>query len=256
MNRYLKIEDQDIPLLGLGTYGMTGTSGIRDMVDALEIGYRHLDTAQMYNNEKEVGEAVSQSGIERKEVFITTKISSRNLDPGSVDESVRRSIEKLGTDYADLLLIHWPTPEMDLENVLEVMVRLRDEGLTRHIGVSNFNPGLFQKAVSLAPVICNQVEFSPYNPEFGNLRFARQNNLLITAYSPLGKGRVRNDSNLTEIGKKYQKTAAQTALRWLLQLGNVSVIPKASDENHRRENADIFDFELTEEEMERISDER
>jgi 2,5-diketo-D-gluconate reductase B len=255
MDAYLTIENQEIPVIGLGTYGMTGTYGIRGMLDAIEIGYRHFDTAQMYNNEKEVGEAVRESGINRGELFITTKISSYNLDPVSVDNSVRRSVEKLGNGYTDLLLIHWPSSNMDLEAVLGAMIRLKEEGLTRHIGVSNFNPGLFEKALAIAPVICNQVEFSPYTTEFGNLEIARNKNIMITAYSPLGKGRVRNDSNLTQIGKKYNKTAAQTTLRWLLQLGNISVIPKASSEKHRRENFDVFDFELSPEDMERISDE-
>ncbi len=252
MEKYLTIEDREIPVVGLGTYGMTGSSGVKGMIDAIETGYRHFDTAQMYNNEEEVGEAISESGIGRAEVFITTKISSYNLDPESIDSSTRKSVEKLRSEYADLLLIHWPSPGMDLDACIEAMTKLKEEGLTRHIGVSNFSPQLFEKSISMGPVVCNQVEFSPYTEEFGNLEVARRKGIMITAYSPLGKGRVSRDATLSEIGKKYQKTAAQVALRWLLQLGNVSVIPKASNDKHRKENFELFDFELSDEDMDEI----
>ncbi len=253
MDLSMKIDGQSIPLVGLGTYGMTGRSGINGIIDAIDIGYRHFDTAQMYRNEREVGEGIRQSGISREEVFITTKISAYNLEPEAIDSSSRQSIENLATEYADLLLIHWPTPGMDLESCLSAMVKLREEGLTRHIGVSNFSPDLFIQALAIAPVICNQVEFSPYVGEFKNLEIAKNKNLMLTAYSPLGKGRTGRDARLSRIGDKYGKTASQTALRWLLQLGNVSIIPKASNEKHRRENFDIFDFELDEEDMALVS---
>ncbi|HYW96597.1 MAG TPA: aldo/keto reductase [Bacteroidales bacterium] len=255
MENSITIENRDIPLLGLGTYGMTGESGIKGIVEAVETGYRHFDTAQMYNNEEEVGEGIRRSGIDRKEVFITTKISAYNLDPNDVDSSTRRSIEELGTGYADLLLIHWPTPGMDMEATLNAMVNLKEEGLTRHIGVSNFSAGMFRQAISLAPVICNQVEFSPVVSEFENLEVAREHNLMLTAYSPLGKGRIKTNALLTAIGKTYNKTAAQVALRWLLQLGHVSVIPKASDARHREENFAVFDFELSNEDVGKITSE-
>ncbi len=253
MEKFLRIEDQDIPVLGLGTYGMTGTSGVEGILAAIELGYRHFDTAQMYNNEEEVGKAIRQSGIAREEVFVTTKISSYNLEPASIDSSTRRSLEKLGTGYADLLLIHWPSPGMKLDECIAAMTRLKEEGLTRHIGVSNFSPQLFEQSLSMGPVVCNQVEFSPYVPEFGNLEMARKHQLMITAYSPLGKGKVSKDAHLAGIGKKYGKTAAQVALRWLLQLGHVSVIPKASNDTHMKENFELFDFELSHEDMDHIT---
>ncbi len=253
MERFLRLENHDIPLLGLGTYGMKGKSGVRCMIDAIEDGYRHFDTAQMYNNEEEVGEAVRQSGVDRREFFITTKISAYNLKPDSIEQSTRRSVEKLGTDYADLLLIHWPGSGMDLQACISTMARLKDDGLTRLIGVSNFSPQLFEESMRYGPVICNQVEFSPYVPALDNLEMARRHHVMITAYSPLGKGRISRDRRLAETGKKYHKTSAQVALRWLLQLGPTTVIPKASDEVHRKENADIFDFTLSKEDMDHIT---
>jgi len=245
--------EDPVPLLGLGTYGLRGRKCSETVAQALDMGYRHLDTAQVYGNEKEVGEGIRNSGVSRDEVFITTKISKRKLNPEEILASTDESLRRLSTSYADLLLIHWPVPEMDLEACLDAMFGLKESGKIRHVGVSNFHAKLFRKAMDQGPVKCNQVEFSPYVDQRENLTTAKYAGSLITAYSPLAKGKVSRDDLLVEIGKVYQKTAAQVALRWLIQQGDVAVIPKAGGMEHLKENLQIFDFELSREDMEKIS---
>ncbi len=253
MKHTLTIKEGQIPILGLGTYGLNGRKCTDIVSGAIQLGYRHLDTAQMYRNESEVGEGIRNSGTPRGEVFLTTKVSTGNMDPSSIRSSTEKSLEKLGTDYVDLLLIHWPTSGMDLESCLGAMFDLRNQGKLRHVGVSNFDSGLFRQAMDLGPVVCNQVEFSPYVNQSENLTTAKYGGAIITAYSPLARGRVGRDDLLVEIGKEYQKTAAQVALRWLVQQESVSVIPKSGGETHLRENMEIFDFDLSDEDMEKIS---
>jgi 2,5-diketo-D-gluconate reductase B len=251
--KQLNIDNDRIPLLGLGTWNLNGEECVSTVALALQMGYRHLDTAQMYGNEKEVGKGIRQSGVDRDEVFVTTKVSTGNMDPDAIMTSTKGSLHRLDTAYIDLLLIHWPTLHMDLESCLSAMFYLRDEGKVKHVGVSNFNPDLFRRSMKLGPVICNQVEFSPYHEQAKNLQVAGDTGTMITAYSPLAKGRVSRDHRLTEIGEAYNKTAAQVSLRWLLQQGNVAVIPKSSGEKHLEENLRVFDFELSPEDMEKIS---
>lgn len=241
-----------MPVLGLGTWEITGPACIESVISALKAGYRHIDTAQMYGNEKEVGKGIWKSGLKREEIFITTKISTGNLTPSRIRRTTNDSLEKLQSGYIDLLLIHWPTREMDLEACLEAMFELRDKGLVRYVGVSNFTPAMFRKALTIGPVLTNQVEFTPYDVEFDNLEIARSNDKIITAYSPLARGAVSSDETLSAIGKNYGKTAAQVALRWLIQLNNVAVIPKAAGAEHQKENIDIFDFRLSDEDMHQI----
>lgn len=251
--KYINIKGINIPVLGLGTWNMTGKSCIESVKNAILMGYRHIDTAQIYNNESEVGEGIRQSGVKREEIFLTTKIPPAKLSPHLIEKATNESLKKLKTGYIDLMLIHWPVPRMDLRGCLDEMISLKNLGLIKNIGVSNFSPDLFKNAIKIAPVICNQLEFTPYNTEYENLNIAKEKNLLITAYSPLAKGYIKNDSLLREIGKRHNKTAAQIALRWLVQLGNISVIPKASGEKHQKENMDIFDFDLDKNEMEKIA---
>ncbi len=248
----LRIGDDRVPALGLGTWNLNGNKCIETVAEALRMGYRHLDTAQMYGNEKEVGMGIKQSDVDRGELFLTTKISTSNLYPEAIKSSTDESLRRLDTGTIDLLLIHWPVPQMDLEDCLAAMFRLREEGKVKHVGVSNFSPQLFRQSIRLGPVVCNQVEFSPYRGQDENLEVARDAGIMITAYSPLAKGRVSRDKKLAEIGGAYQKTAAQVALRWLLQQGPVSVIPKAGSRKHLEENMKVFDFELTEQEMAEI----
>jgi 2,5-diketo-D-gluconate reductase B len=243
-----------LPVLGFGTWELHDR-GCSDAVEsAIHIGYRHIDTAQLYNNEKEVGKGIQQSGVNRSDLFVTTKIATDNLHPSRIISSTINSLRKLDMDYIDLLLIHWPIPRMDLKACLEAMFELQAKEYIKYVGVSNFSPELFLEALKFGPVLNNQVKFSPYHQQSENLEIARAKNKTITAYSPLGRGEAAGDQLLSRIGSKYNKTAAQTALRWLIQLGTVSVIPKAASEEHRIENFNIFNFELSKEDMQEISE--
>lgn len=246
------VQTIDIPKLGLGTWQSEGDTCREAVEHALELGYRHIDTAQAYDNEDQVGQGINDSGVDRDEIFLTTKIWYEQADPESVRRSTEESLRKLDTDYVDLLLLHWPNDEVELEKTLEAMMELKDEGKTRLIGVSNFTAELLRKAVEIAPIATNQVEYHPYLNQDHILRLARENNMTVTSYSPLGRGRVPSDAGLKKIGEKYKKSAAQVALRWHIQQDGVIAIPKANSADHREENFDIFDFELSTEEMDAI----
>lgn len=241
-----------IPVIGFGTWEITGKSCVESVEHALEIGYRHIDTAQMYHNEEEVGTGIQKSGVDRGDIFVTTKIATSNLEPSLIKGTTDESLHRLDMDYVDLLLIHWPTPGMDIKACLDSMFELKDKGKIKHVGVSNFNPQLFQKALDIGPVINNQVKFTMYDEQFDNLEIAKKNNVTITAYSPLERGIIAGNDLLEKIGEKYGKSASQVELRWLIQLGNVSVIPKAASEKHRIENFNVFDFDLSEQDMDEI----
>jgi 2,5-diketo-D-gluconate reductase B len=242
-----------MPVIGLGTWEMSGKGCVRSVDSALRMGYRHLDTAQIYGNEKEVGRGMKQSGVDRKEIFLVTKVATGNLTPSLIRSSTRESLERLDAGYIDLLLIHWPTEEMNLRDCLMTMLELKETGIVKYLGVSNFDPDMFLESIRTGDVLTNQVKFTPYHEEFDNLKVAITHDRIITAYSPLAKGRVVGDRLLSEIGSGYGKTASQVALRWLTQIKNVSVIPKASGEKRQQENLDIFDFELKGGEIEQIS---
>ncbi len=251
---YVEVQGEQVPALGFGTWQLTGRAATEAVRHALELGYRHLDTAQMYRNEPQVGQALADSGLDRGEVFLTTKLQPRNLEPDRVQRSTHESLERLQTDYVDLLLIHWPAFPGSMEATLQAMVDLREEGTVRHIGVSNFTPTLLRQALDHAPIFCNQVEYHPYLAQPELCQLAVERDLMLTAYSPLAKGRVIDDEGLGEIGRRHGKTAAQVTLRWLVQQHHVAAIPRSGDREHRAANFDIFDFELNEEEMARIED--
>ena len=250
---YKTIQGEDVPALGLGTWLLTGDACRKAVEHALDLGYRHIDTAQAYENEDQVGQGLQNAGIDRDDLFLTTKIWLENLSPGDVRESVEASLRRLRTDYVDLLLIHWPNDKVPLEQTLDAMVVLQDEGKTRHLGVSNFTPSLLQRALNHAKLFCNQVEYHPFFGQDPLLAMAREHDLLLTAYSPLARGRVTDDETLQAIGEAHNKTPAQVALRWLLQQDHVAAIPKASSAKHREDNFDLFDFELSDNEMDRIT---
>lgn len=241
-----------LPVIGLGTWEMKGSGCIESVCNALKMGYRHIDTAQLYDNEEDVGTGIRKSGIPREDVFITTKIATQNLTPNGIRTSFLESLKKLQTYYIDLLLIHWPTSSMDLKSCLDTMFEMHEDNKLKNVGVSNFNADLFNESHNYGPVITNQVKFSPYDNAFNELDAVKKAGCTLIAYSPLGRGKVNSDQKLKKIGEKYGKSPAQVALRWLLQLDNVSVIPKASSDEHLEENLDIFDFELTDEEMKTI----
>lgn len=254
---YKTIQDTYIPALGLGTWQLTGEDCRTGVAHALDLGYRHIDTAQAYENEREVGQGLADASVDRSDIFLTTKVWRTNLAPDAVRTSTEESLRKLGTDYVDLLLIHWPVDDVPLEDTLDAMLQLRDEGKTRQIGVSNFTPSLVQQAVDHvageAPIFANQVEYHPFLDQRDLLMLARQHDFTLTAYSPLARGKVLNEEVIQNIAALHGKSAAQVALRWLLQQDKVTAIPKAKSAEHRAANFDVFDFELDEAEMDKIS---
>jgi len=246
------IRGKKVPSLGLGTYRLTGDACERAVERALAMGYRHVDTAQMYGNEAEVGRGIEDSGVERGEIFLTTKIWPSDFAHDRVISKTRESLKKLRTDYVDLLLMHWPGDGVPLGETLGAMRELQEEGSVLHLGVSNFSPSLVEDATEHAEIFCNQVQYHPYRNQAALLDQSQKMDYLLTAYTPLSRGGVQDDATLKEIGEAHGKTATQVALRWLVQQEKVSAIPKATGEEHLGENLDVFDFELSEEEMDRI----
>lgn len=243
----------EIPALGFGTWPMTGRSCQQAVEDALAVGYRHIDTAQMYNNEAAVGKAIANAPVSRDEVFLVTKLRRQNLGYNAVLQTGAESRDRLGTDI-DLLLIHHPNERIEIGETIGAMNELQADGVVDHIGVSNFSIPQLSAAMdaSSRPVITNQVEYHPFVDRGELLEFCIDHEVMLTAYSPLARGDVLDDNTLTSIGESYGKSPAQVALRWLLQQPVVAPIPKAASHRHREENRDVFDFELTDEEMERI----
>lgn len=254
--QYKNIQGQEIPEIGLGTYKLHDRECEYTVRAALDLGYRHIDTAQMYKNEREVGEAIHVSTVDRSDIFLTTKIWHTNLEPEDVMQTTEDSLRNLRTPYVDLLMIHWPNRQYDLRDTIEAMLTLRDQGKAMNIGVSNFPLSWLQKANDeiRAPIFCDQVEYHPFLGQFDLLDYAIENDILITAYAPLAQGKVQTNEDLQRIGEKYGKTPAQVSLRWLIEQENVVAIPKASSEDHLKENIDIFDFELEDDDFEFIDD--
>lgn len=242
-----------IPALAFGTWQITGRECARRVADALAAGYRHVDTAHMYENEEAVGRGLRDASVERSDVFLTTKLFLDELTAPAVAEGTEASLRRLDTDYLDLLLIHWPSDEVPLEETLGAMQAQQEQGRVRHLGVSNFPPSWFERARKLAPVVCDQVEYHPFLSQQRLLDVVRRHGAALMAYSPLAHGEAPGeDGTLAEIGARHGKSAAQVTLRWLLQQDAVGAIPKAASREHVRENFDVFDFELDAEEMERI----
>jgi 2,5-diketo-D-gluconate reductase B len=241
-----------IPRLGLGTWQITGDAAREAVRHALDIGYRHVDTARAYDNEREVGRGIAESGVPRDDIFITTKVPHTDAAPGRVRASAEASLEDLGVDRVDLMLLHWPNPDVPLEDTLAAMTALQEDGLAARIGVSNFPPGMFRRALELAPLATNQVEYHPFLAQDALLEVCEEHDAVLTAYSPLAHGKVPEDPTLREIGANHGKSAGQVALRWLLDQPRVVVVPKAAGTQRRAENLDVFDFELTAEERARI----
>jgi 2,5-diketo-D-gluconate reductase B len=248
----VEVQGTAVPALGFGTWLVEGEAAAEGVREALAIGYRQIDTARAYGNEREVGRGMQESGVPRDEIFLTTKVPHDEATADRVERAAEESLERLGVDRLDLLLLHWPNPEVPLEETLTAMNAIREDGRTRQIGVSNFPAGLLRQALELAPVFCDQIEYHPFLAQSRLLELARENHVLITAYSPLAHGRVPSDETLTRIGRSHGKTAGQVALRWLLDQPGVSPIPKASSHERRAENFDVFDFTLTGEERAEI----
>src|SRR5690242_9802935 len=242
-----------IPIVGLGTWALRGRDCARLTEQAIRIGYRHIDTAQMYDNEREVGEGVRASGV-RHEVIVTTKVQPTMLAPHDLERSVKESLAKLRLDVIDLLLIHWPNPRVPVAETLGAMAKMKREGYTRQIGVSNFTVALLDEAnkASSEPLVCDEVECHPFLNQDKIIAACRKSGMAVVAYSPIARGAAVGDKVLEKIGKAHGKTAAQVCLRWLIQQGMV-VIPRTSKIERLEENFAVFDFELSDSEMRDIA---
>ncbi|MCC8950164.1 aldo/keto reductase [Bradyrhizobium sp. Arg62] len=243
-----------IPAIGLGTWELRGRTCARIVEQALRLGYRHIDTAQIYDNEREVGEGLRASGIKRDDVFVTTKVWTTHFMAKDLERSAKESLARLRLTEVDLLLLHWPNAQVPLAETLGALARVRQAGLARHIGVSNFKVALIKEAVAACPepLACDQVEYHPYLDQADVMEACRRRGMAFVAYSPIAKGRVKGDRALARIGDRYRKSAAQVCLRWLVQQ-NVSAIPRTSKLERLQENIDIFDFELSVDDMREIS---
>src|SRR5438046_4786155 len=243
-----------IPAIGLGTWELRGRTCARLVEQALRLGYRHIDTAQVYENEREVGEGLRASGVKRDEVFVTTKIWTTHFAAKDLERSAKESLARLRLTEIDLLLLHWPNPQVPLAETLGALARVKQAGLARHIGVSNFTVALIEEAVAACPesLVCDQVEYHPYLDQTKVKDACARHGMALIAYSPVAKGRIKNDQTLAQIGQAHGKTAAQVSLRSRVQQ-NVAAIPRTSRIERLSENIDIFDFVLSEEEMRQIS---
>lgn len=246
---------RSMPALGLGTWDLRGNACFEAVQMALQIGYRHIDTAEMYGNEEEIGKALKTAGIPRDELFITTKVWTNHHKAKDFRKAAEDSLQRLGLSHLDLLLIHWPNEAVPLAETLGALCQLAKEGKALGIGVSNFPVQLLKEAVSLAkvPLACDQVPFSLSKNQDALLRYVRSQKMSLCAYTPLERGGLLNHPDLKEVARKHGKTAAQTALRWLLQQEGVAAIPKATGEKHLRENFEVFDFKLDAPDLDRLT---
>lgn len=239
-----------IPALGFGTYELTG-SDCREMVRvALEAGYRHIDTAQVYDNEEQVGAGIKDAGTDRESFFLTTKVWFDNYEPAKLETSVENSLRKLKTDYVDLLLLHWPVFEGSMEPTLEALLKQKEKGRTKAVGISNFTLSQLEKACEITGqnLVTNQVEYHPFLDQSKMLDRLAQKEMALTAYSPLARGKIFEDETVTEIARQHGVDAAQITLAWLLGQPGVVAIPKSSSREHALSNFKGAEIELSAEE--------
>lgn len=252
MSKIVSVQGVEVPRIGLGTWRVWGADCVEAVRHALELGYRHVDTARAYDNEAQVAQGIADSGVPREQVFLTSKIWRNEVKPRALRAAAEASLRTLQTDYLDLLLLHWPNARIPLGTQLEALTALREEGKVRQIGVSNYPAGLLREALDLAPVFCNQVEYHPFLQQAELLGIAAERDLLLTAYAPLARGAVLSDPVLNEIGAAHGKSPAQVALRWLIEQSNVAAIPRSTSARNRTTNFEVFDFSLTPQERARI----
>jgi 2,5-diketo-D-gluconate reductase B len=254
MMQFVEASGAKIPAIGLGTWELRGRPCARLVEQALKLGYRHVDTAQIYENEREVGDGIRTSGVRRDEVFVTTKIWTTHFAPNDLERSTKESLAKLRLAEVDLLLLHWPNPHVPLQETLGALAHVKTMGMARHIGVSNFTVALLDQAVAICtePLVCDQVEYHPYLDQTKVLQACARHDMALVAYSPVARGRIKSDEALARIGANHGKTAAQVCLRWLVQQ-NVAAIPRTSRIERLSENIEVFDFVLSDDEMLQIS---
>jgi 2,5-diketo-D-gluconate reductase B len=241
-----------IPILGLGTWQLRGRECQKAVEYALKIGYRHFDTADVYGNHKELGDAIKKSGIKRKDFFITTKVWRSNLRKKGVSDSTNRFLDELGTDYIDLLLIHWPNSQIPIEETLEAMNGLKEKGKIKAMGVSNFTTRHLVDALATKfEVAVNQVEFHPSLNQKGLKNYCDQKGIVITAYSPIAQGQDLILPEIKKLTKKYNKSESQVILNWLMQK-NMVAIPRSCSTKHIKDNFDTLNWNLKERDIELI----
>ena len=247
---------QILPPIGLGTFRLHDQAVIDSVKSALELGYRHIDTASFYDNEEAVGRALRESGVPREEVFVTTKVWHEFLKGNQPIDSIKASLRRLGLAYLDLVLIHWPSPgdEVPMEDYMGALNRAREQGLTRHIGVSNFTIAQVDQALA-GPggkhMVTNQIEVHPYLANRKVVEHCQNNGLEVTAYMPLAVGKVMQDPVLSEIGQAHNASPAQITLAWVAQR-DIVVIPSSTKPGHQKANLEAMKIKLSEEEMRRI----
>jgi 2,5-diketo-D-gluconate reductase B len=251
----LQTQGINLPRLGLGTYRMQGDACRAAVESALALGYRHIDTAEMYGNEEAIGAAIAAAGIPRKDLHVTTKVWNENLAPDAIRRAFDTSLKKLRLDQVDLYLVHWPAPNMNLPAMLETLMKLKQDGRTRAIGVANFNVALLKTVVEeiKAPIACNQVEYHVMLDQTVLRKYMTGKSLPLVAYCPLAQGRAASNETLIAIGKKHGATAAQVALKWLLDQDGVAAIPKASRAESQRANLDALNIGLDDEDRQAIA---
>lgn len=244
----------EIPSLGFGTYGMPDAQLRKIIPAAIQAGFRHFDTAQLYDNESGVGEAWRGSGVVRSQFFITTKVRVANYGAEDFDSSVNDSLRRLRTDYIDLLLLHWPSEQIPLEEQIERLNAMVDQGRVRHIGVSNYNTALLEEATRFSryPLVTHQFEYHPYLNQRHVIESTRSLGMTVTAYCPMAVGRVLTEPVLIDIAREHQRSVAQVVLRWIVQQPGVIALSRTSNVSRLAENTAVFDFELGAEEMARI----
>ena len=243
---HLQTQGISLPKLGLGTFRMQGDACRAAVEGGLALGYRHLDTAEMYNNEEAVGAAIAASRVPRKDLHVTTKVWNENLAPDVLRRAFDTSLKKLRLDHVDLYLVHWPAPNMNLPEIFETLMRLKEDGRARAIGVANFNIALLKTVVEQikAPIACNQIEYHVMLDQTKVRRYLAAKSIPLVAYCPLAQGRVASDEALAAIGRKHDASAAQIALKWLLDQEGTAAIPKASRPASQQANLDALKLNL------------
>jgi 2,5-diketo-D-gluconate reductase B len=252
---YLQTQGISLPRLGLGTFRMQGDACRAAVESALGLGYRHIDTAEMYGNEDPIGVAIAASGIARKDLHVTTKVWNENLAPDAIRRSFDASLKKLRLDQVDLYLVHWPSKKMNLPAMFETLMQLKQEGRTRAIGVANFNVALLKTVVEeiQVPIACNQIEYHVMLDQTPVRQYLAAKSIPLVAYCPLAQGRAASDPTLIAIGRKHGASAAQVALKWLLDRDGVAAIPKASRAESQQANLDARNIGLDDEDMKAIA---
>jgi 2,5-diketo-D-gluconate reductase B len=251
----LQTQGVSLPRLGLGTFRMQGDACRAAVESALGLGYRHIDTAEMYANEAPIGAAIAASKLARKDLHVTTKVWHENLAPDAIRKAFDASLNKLRLDHVDLYLVHWPSRAMNLPAIFETLMKLKEEGRTRAVGVANFTTALLKTVVEdiKAPIACNQVEYHAMLDQTPLRKYLAAKSIPLVAYCPLAQGRFATDETLAGIGRKHDATAAQVALKWLLDQDGVAAIPKASRAESQKANLDALKVKLDDEDRKAIA---